>query len=274
MAPERMINDRSGEATPSSSAHRARSSRLLTRSPPSRECHSCPRCSSTLGGRFKVSSRVERACDAVSRVRHGTNTVFLDDLRCGGEGHGGCQAGCRLYWKERWLRRADVVSPVETFVRDDAFERLRTLASAELAVTSGASTPMEIIHRCQATEFIAASELIAWRDWRSFAREVTSRNVSIWRFLRVAFGILVNERRRRKRGGYPFQRPAGSTSAAPEPRGLTAGTPVRIRPAKEIEGTLDAKCTLRGLSFDREMTPYCGSETTVKVRVERLTSTE
>ena len=36
-----------------------------------------------------------------------TSTVYLDDVRCDGSGHGGCQAGCRIYWKEAWLRGVD-----------------------------------------------------------------------------------------------------------------------------------------------------------------------
>ena len=33
------------------------------------------------------------------------NAVHLEGLRCDGQAHGGCQAGCLLYWKEAWLRR-------------------------------------------------------------------------------------------------------------------------------------------------------------------------
>ena len=55
-----------------------------------------------------VEAQVERACDTVNytgvfRLR---NTVILDDLRCDGTGHDGCEAQCRLYWKEAWLRPA------------------------------------------------------------------------------------------------------------------------------------------------------------------------
>ena len=35
------------------------------------------------------------------------STVYLEDLRCDGSAHGGCQAGCKLYWKDAWLRRVD-----------------------------------------------------------------------------------------------------------------------------------------------------------------------
>ena len=64
-----------------------------------------------VGQRFTVSRRVEKICDTVSggipRSLRMRGTVLLDDLRCDGSAHGGCQAGCRLYWKEEWLRRVD-----------------------------------------------------------------------------------------------------------------------------------------------------------------------
>ena len=33
--------------------------------------------------------------------------VHLEELRCDGSAHGGCQAGCLLYWKEPWLVRLE-----------------------------------------------------------------------------------------------------------------------------------------------------------------------
>jgi hypothetical protein len=68
-----------------------------------------------VGRRFTVSHRVEKICDTVKdsgppQSRRMYDTVLLDDLRCDGSGHDGCQAGCRIYWKESWLRRVDAVS--------------------------------------------------------------------------------------------------------------------------------------------------------------------
>ena len=61
------------------------------------------------GRRYTVTRRVDKICDTIaatgSRRMHAT--VYLEDLRCDGSGHGGCQAGCKLYWKEAWLRRVD-----------------------------------------------------------------------------------------------------------------------------------------------------------------------
>ena len=55
------------------------------------------------GRRFTVSRRVDKICDTIAATgsRRMRDTVYLEDLRCDGSGHGGCQAGCRIYWKRR-----------------------------------------------------------------------------------------------------------------------------------------------------------------------------
>ena len=65
------------------------------------------------GRRYTVSRRVDKICDtiAASGSRRMHDTVYLDDLRCDGSGHGGCQAGCKIYWKESWLRRVEDAPP-------------------------------------------------------------------------------------------------------------------------------------------------------------------
>src|SRR5262249_55236336 len=58
------------------------------------------------GKRFEVWSRAHKTCDTVTKTggRWLPDTVHLKDLRCDGKGHGGCDAGCLLFWKEAWLR--------------------------------------------------------------------------------------------------------------------------------------------------------------------------
>ena len=84
------------------------------------------------GQRFTVSRRVEKICDTVSGSppysRRMTDTVFLDDLRCDGSAHGGCQAGCRIYWKESWLRRVDPIPRAVPGRHDAGRDELETLA--------------------------------------------------------------------------------------------------------------------------------------------------
>src|SRR3954453_12921045 len=68
-----------------------------------------PEMVSHVGRRYTVTRRVDKICDTIastgSRRMHAT--VYLEDLRCDGSDHGGCQAGCKLYWKEAWLRGVD-----------------------------------------------------------------------------------------------------------------------------------------------------------------------
>ena len=55
--------------------------------------------------------------------------------------------------------------------------------------------------------------------------------------------------------------------------GLRPGDLVQVRSAAEIEATLDEKGMNRGLSFDREMLPYCGRTVRVKDTVDRIVMT-
>ena len=219
------------------------------------------------GGAHRVSARAERACDAVSRVRDVHNSVMLESVRCDGNGHDGCQAACLIFWKEAWLQRVEDEAAVEAPPRDDAYERLLELAMRN--TRSGGDTGAPVTFRCQATDLLQASELVPYWSPRSFLRQVTTRNVSPWTFIRVMAGILANERRRRYRSGHAFSEP-GTQSATHEALGLRPGERVRIRPAEEIADTLDEKGKLKGLWFDREMVPYCGTTTTVKAKVERF----
>jgi hypothetical protein len=51
---------------------------------------------------------------------------------------------------------------------------------------------------------------------------------------------------------------------------LKAGDVVRIRPFKEILGTIDKQNQNRGMGFDAEMVPFCGKVFRVRTRVEKF----
>jgi hypothetical protein len=222
------------------------------------------------GRSFAVFAKVERACDTISKTgaRRMPAAVMLDDLRCDGAAHGGCQAGCRIYWKEAWLRRLDGDENVPAPPSDNELQRLRQLATSN--TRRATAVDARTAYRCQATEFLAATTPLGFWDARSWWREVSSGNVSIWRFLRVVGRILGEEPRRRLgRTQRAFAR-TGGRGAATAPVGLRPGDGVRIKRAEEIAETLDAESKLRGLWFDREMLPYCGTDATVKAKVERF----
>ena len=53
------------------------------------------------GKRFRVYRRADRTCDTInnSGLRRLKDSVHLENIRCGGEAHGGCQARCLIFWK-------------------------------------------------------------------------------------------------------------------------------------------------------------------------------
>ena len=60
------------------------------------------------GRTMTVYRRLEKICDYLgdeTRSRRMTDAVLLRETRCDGSGHGGCQAECRIFWKEVWLER-------------------------------------------------------------------------------------------------------------------------------------------------------------------------
>ena len=64
------------------------------------------------GKRFRVFKRADKVNDIVERsgLRRMEDAVLLDEVRCDGAAHGGCQALCQILWKEAWLKRAPRLS--------------------------------------------------------------------------------------------------------------------------------------------------------------------
>src|SRR5690242_15574149 len=58
--------------------------------------------------KFRVVKRADKTCDPAHEpwsIRRVKDSVHLDNVRCDGQQHGGCQAGCLIFWKEAWLKR-------------------------------------------------------------------------------------------------------------------------------------------------------------------------
>src|SRR5436190_9954244 len=142
------------------------------------------------GKRFRVYRRADKACDTIewATLRRMENTVHLEGLRCDGQAHGGCQAGCLLYWKEAWLERVptDVLPPhVEPF-RPPQAEPSGEPALAVLAPKTRKDLEnSETVYSCQATELKRAtvSELPWWNAGQYF-RDIRSGNASARRVIR------------------------------------------------------------------------------------------
>ena len=243
------------------------------------------------GKQFRVYLRSDKTCDTISNTgsRRMWNTVHLEDLRCNGSAHEGCQAKCLLYWKEAWLKRVEANkqdagtesssgSVNGSFRREDLMRATQTAGEGE---KSG-----KVIYSCQATEVLRASTPLPWWDIRQYYRDVCWGNAGIsdlvramflWAFkkaLRIGgYRLLLGtyNQIQKMRGGVPYPFLRGELKKTPtEELNLQPGEFVQIRSYEEILATLDGRNKNRGLYFDSEMVPFCGGKYRVMDRVERI----
>lgn len=225
------------------------------------------------GRRFRVDKRAEKFCDTIQYTgsRRLRDTVLLEDLRCDGSGHDGCQAECRLFWKEAWLRRVAAGESPRAATDDAGRTALRALLTQNTKHTAQIDGRAVERYRCQATELLDASEHLKLWDPRAYLREYTCGNASLGRFLRVTARAALEEPLR-KLGLMPRIPLAGSHKASgSEPAlDLQPGDCARVKPKAEIAQTLNAEGRNRGLWFDREMLPFCGGTYQVRQRIKRF----
>jgi hypothetical protein len=257
------------------------------------------------GQRFQVSKRAGKTCsemtgtDGVVYVgRRLRDTVHLEH-RCDGEAHGGCQAGCLIFWKEQWLKRigASASEAQKTSERLTGQEAAvndcgRCTEDKLLAATKYEGPDRDIRYSCQATQLLVATMPLKWWDARQYVEAYQSGNHSLNTVLMCIlyelyyYGTLARSPRWGKAsrwaydrfqsfwGGYPFPRKAGKIAPGQiTPRldmGLKPGDLVRVKTYEQILETLDSRAYNRGLSFDAELVPYCGKVFKVRTRVERF----
>lgn len=226
------------------------------------------------GHRFTVERRADRVCDTISYSgsRNMADTVLLDDLRCDGASHGGCQAECRLLWKEVWLEPAGARPTEWNGQQDDgsALEALRVRVARNVRPAGGAED--EACYRCQATELVRASDPLSKYDPLAYLRPVTTRDVDPRTFTRVMIRSVTMKAQRHlgRLEDPPLRGTSSKSPPKPPPLDLKPGDWVRVRTPDEIRATLTDKGVNRGLWFDREMLQYCGQRFQVRERVSRL----
>jgi hypothetical protein len=232
------------------------------------------------GRQVRVHKLDLKLCDTIGgtgmyRMR---DAVHLETSRCNGQAHGGCQAGCNLYWKKAWLKRIPAGEPGPAPAPGCT---LATLTAATRRPADPAD-PGEERYACQATELLrAAPERIPPWDARQYLQDVRSGNAGALATIGTLAIGLFNEyqdasrrllpRPLRIRAGrrYPFIE--GRLQRTPvQTLGLQPGERVRVTRREEIVATLDANNANRGMSFDGEMLRYCGQGARVLRGVERI----
>jgi hypothetical protein len=203
------------------------------------------------GHSFRVAARADRTSHDKLGMRRMRDTVHLEELRCDGAAHDGCDRGCLIFWKERWQARIPV-SPAPTTPE-------RVLATTD-----------ESGYFCQATQLHRASVRLGTFDLRLDLRAPVTEGLSP-RVLFRSLGIWGYDFLQRRIGGKEWNQLSGSCKKTPSVSlGLRPGERVRVKSEPEILATLNARGLNHGMDFPREMLRYCGREAVVLRRAERV----
>lgn len=217
------------------------------------------------GKQARVLRRVNKIWDWIhfSGQRRMLDTVILENLRCDGCYHGGCQGDCPLLWKEAWLRRASKKQKPKLSQVTGPFVPL----DLKQFTTRIDQETSETRFVCQLSRLPEASTLTSWNNPRNLVREISCGNVRIGPFFTYIAIHLFNSVQRRKGGpGFPFIAKSKLDVTPNEILNLQPGELVRVKSKREIEQTLGANGRSRGLWFDTDMTRFCGGTYKVRAR--------
>jgi hypothetical protein len=252
------------------------------------------------GRKFQVYKGAHKTCDYTSaspgRSRRLGQTVHLQ-TRCDGEAHGGCQAGCLLYWKEAWLKPASqdtsrLAAPITENSLEGELAAAPSSGCSESDIWAGTqvANPKDDgpIYVCQATQIPYATSYLNWWDLRQYIEDYRSGNVGLRRIVggfvysvyyhlsQAGLGLgpamrWFYDKFRRLWGGTLFPRKPGlipEGGATPTATlNLQPGELVRVKPHQEILKTVNTVNANRGMYWDAELVPYCGGTYRVLKRV-------
>ena len=244
------------------------------------------------GRRFPVRARAHKACDTIDwqQFRRMESAVHLGELRCDGSAHGGCQAGCLLFWKEAWLRPVDPQEAASsesgtTVKATSGADGAGASREAVLGATEiGTNDAGERLFSCQATELLRATKgLLPWWEPSQYVQDIASGNSTVPRVIRALLVGLFNRFQHANarllprfcliRGckRYPFIEGRATNGSTPSASlDLRPGEVVEIKSREEIFATLDEEDKTQGLRFDSEMLKYCGRRARVLRRIEKI----
>ncbi|MEO8657498.1 MAG: hypothetical protein ABI693_03470 [Bryobacteraceae bacterium] len=247
------------------------------------------------GQRFQVYKSAHKTCDTVFPIRglRVHRAVHLE-TRCDGSAHGGCQAGCLIFWKEDWLKAsrqpaADTVNIGRERCEEVDASPYRELTLCEHAVKRDADDVPK--YTCQATQLPYCTTELPWWEMRQYVEDYRSGNVTAWRMLSgLAYSGYYHLSRAGIGLGRPmrwfynnfhglwngtrFPRSTGTIAAGEKtPTGmlnLQPGERVKVKSHEEILKTLNVDSRNRGLYWDAELVPYCGGTYNVLKRVSHI----
>src|SRR5713101_5822823 len=254
------------------------------------------------GRQFRVFKVAHKTCDNIQPwdMRTVKDAVHLTGVRCDGQAHGGCDAGCLIFWHEAWLKRVDDSLVKDSQIGDCGMAMPITPVMAEggtglpvpevlqrASVKRKDTSTGEEIYSCQATDLREfTSNLSSWNLWQ-YIRDIRSGNLNRGlgdskgeKLLEVLLGIIdvfrvllieVFNKLQSIRNGVQYPHVQSLPAATPSGElNLQPGEFVQVKSRQEIFATLDKKNRNRGLLFDSEMLKYCGGTFRVLKRVNQI----
>jgi hypothetical protein len=240
--------------------------------------------------RFRVYKRAHKTCDFVNKtgVRQLPSCSHLENLRCDGSAHGGCQAQCLFFWKDAWLKSVER-APDDAPSGPGCSEQQVWASSKRTPARPDAPDPA---YRCQATELPAFTRPMPTWDLGQYVEDYRSGNVASLRSflpragyraydtaINLGLGLgrplrwLYNSCHRLvDRDLYPAT-PGTIRAGEKTPTAalnLQPGELVRVKDHAAILATIDEYNKNRGMSFSAEMAPYCGKTYRVLSRVRQI----
>ena len=203
------------------------------------------------GRSFRVHRRVEKTCVDVTppmepnRRFANNDVVTLQGMRCDGSGHDGCNRGCRIFWKEAWLRPS-ITSDATIDATSGATMPADEIALAELRARLKVKADGQH-YFCQSTELIRATESFPgkMKPWlvRIALRQVRQKDRSALEIAKL-FGRWLRLRIHRAMSGDEKLRGTQANGTPVAVLDLKPGELVRVKSFNEIVSTLDQKDTI------------------------------
>lgn len=212
------------------------------------------------GTRLRVFRPAEKTCVEGFGLRRMKRAVLLEDVRCDGASHDGCERGCLMFWKTAWLKPSGETGPVlDAASEADAMARLLALPIRE-----------DDRYVCQSTKLAEATGPLPRWDYAHLFVDMSRGDLSLRRLLAILWRSAVNRVRGPLKLGELGQL-YGRTRRPPKgDLGLACGDRVRVKEAGAIRTVLDGTGRNNGLTFEPEMSLYIGGEYQVEAPVTRI----
>jgi hypothetical protein len=212
------------------------------------------------GQEFRVSRGAFKTCVDDGEMRQLDNTVFLEEARCNGASHAGCDRGCLIFWNTAWLKPAGSSS-----LNGNHSKTLVTDADlVSLAERDGQFF-------CQSSEIINASKPLPWWTPKQYIWDLKYNRIPFLLFARsLSIAIYNKFASRLKFPVWGAVTGAATGRYASQPLDLRPGEFVRVKPLSEIKTTLDQEGKHQNLLFAPTMANFCGQIMRVRDRVENI----